>query len=95
VNKDFLKQVFTNEKRLLKKNQVSYISVPQWDELAVKRLWPDMKDDAAFAAYFQDDYANQRGPCRDYFFNILNTTYPVYLKSIMDHAARERFVAEG
>ena len=33
VNKDFLKAVFTNEKKLLKKFEVNYISVPHWDEL--------------------------------------------------------------
>ena len=40
VNKDFLKKVFIDEKKLLKKKAVDYISVPHWDELAVNKLWP-------------------------------------------------------
>lgn len=88
VNKDFLKAIFADEKKLLKKKEVDFIHVPQWDELAVKKLWPDMKQDPKMAIYFQDEYANDKGPCREYFFNILNTMYPVYLKQIMAHAAK-------
>ena len=40
VNKDFLKEVFTNEKSLLRLDQVSRINVPLYDELAVGKLWP-------------------------------------------------------
>ena len=40
VNKDFLKQILSGEKQLLKKNAVYTIEVPQYDELSVKRLWP-------------------------------------------------------
>ena len=61
----------------------------------MSKLWLDMKKDADFAIYFQDDYPNARGPCREYFFNILNTIYPEYLSKIMSHAAKERFAVEG
>jgi len=88
VNKDFLKKVFMDEKKLLKKKAVDYISVPHWDELAVNKLWPQMQSDAAFNIYFQDEYPDAKGPCREYFFNILNTTYPDYLAQIMSHASK-------
>ena len=52
VNKDFLKSVFKDDKRLLKKKHIEYISVSHWEELSVKRLWPDLKNDAAFVIYF-------------------------------------------
>ena len=45
VNKDFLKAVFREEKKLLKKKKVEYIHVPKYDELSVKALWPTFKDD--------------------------------------------------
>ena len=91
VNKDFLKDIFTEQKKLLKKKEVDYIAVPQWDELGVMKLWHDLKDDAAFNVYFQDTYTDQKAPNREYFFNILNTIYPDYLKSIVDHAREQRF----
>ena len=36
----------------MKKNKVNFIHVPHWDELSVKNLWKDMKDDVAFNIYF-------------------------------------------
>ena len=65
--------------------------MPQWDELGVMKLWKDLKDDAAFNVYFQDIYTDQKASNREYFFNILNTIYPDYLKSIVDHARDQRF----
>ena len=66
-----------------------------YNELSVKNLWKDLKDDDKFRLYFQDSYANDRNPCREYFFNILNTIYPAYLLKIMNHAASQRYSAEG
>ena len=40
LNKDFLKQVLMEEKQLLKKQDVQHIEVPQYEELAVKNIWP-------------------------------------------------------
>ena len=34
-------------------------------------------------------------PNRDFFFNILNTTYPDYLKNIMAHTSKERYAIDG
>ena len=42
INKDFLKQVLTEEKELLLIKDVRFINVPMYDELAVKRVWPEM-----------------------------------------------------
>ena len=40
LNKDFLKQVLAEEKQLLKKSEVVTRKVPQYEELAVKHIWP-------------------------------------------------------
>ena len=93
VNKDFLRQVFKNEKTLLKKKAVDYIHVSHYQELSVKNLWQTLKDDKLFNIYFQDEYPKDRMPCRKYFFDLLNTVYPVYLENIMKHAAKERYTA--
>ena len=95
VNKDFLRQVFANEKRLLKKKQVDYIHVSHYQELSVKNLWKDLKEDVAFNVFFQEKYADEKNPCRKYFFDLLNTIYPEYLQTIMAHATKERFTGEG
>ena len=69
--------------------------MPHYDELSVKRLWPDLKKDPEFASYFPSVYAQDKGPPRDYFFNILNTIHPEYLQKIMAHANQERMTAAG
>ena len=40
MNKDFLKEVFEGNKRLLELNEVKYVIVPVYDELSVGNLWP-------------------------------------------------------
>ena len=52
MNKDFLKEVFAEDKALLKLNQVSRINVPLYDELSVANIWPMMKSDEKFMMYF-------------------------------------------
>ena len=40
INKDFLKQVFSEEKKLLEISKVKFINVPHYDELSIKKFWP-------------------------------------------------------
>ena len=86
VNKDFLKDVLTGKKQLMKKADVQRITVPHYDELSVKALWPDIKRDPEFTQYFPDTYPAGKGPPRQYFFDILNTIQPEYLERILKHA---------
>ena len=60
-----------------------------------KNLWKDLKKDSNFNVYFHDEYPNDKGPNREYFFNILNTIYWEYLEQIIAHASKERFTAAG
>ena len=55
--------------------------------MAVKNLWPELKIDPEFNVYFQDEYSQDKSPNRSYFFDILNTVYPDYLKSLMKHVS--------
>ena len=61
VNKDFLRDVFS-EKKLFKKKEVDFIHVPHWDEQSVKRLWKSLRCDKEFTVYFQEEYAYDKGP---------------------------------
>ena len=74
---------------------MDYISVPHFQELSVKRLWLDLKQDSKFNIYFNDEFPEEKVPNREYFYNILNTIYPDYLKSIMAHASKERYAVDG
>ena len=61
----------------------------------MRNLWPDFKKDAAFVQFFPAKYPKDKGPPREYFFDILNTLYPEYLQKVMAHAAQSRMSAEA
>ena len=86
INKDFLRDVLTGKKNLMKKAEVREVAVPKYDELSVVKLYPTFKDDKKFLSFFPDKFPKDKGPPRDYFFNILNTLHPEYLAQIMAHA---------
>ena len=54
VNKDFLKQVFIHEKKLLKLSEVKFKHVPLYDELSVVKLWPLMQEDKEFMQFMPE-----------------------------------------
>ena len=95
MNKDFLKDVLAGKKMLLKKAEVEKITVPHYDELSVKALWPSLAKDKEFTVYFPDKYPKDKGPPRQYFFDVLNTVHPEYLQQIMAHANQERMAADA
>ena len=71
---------------MLKKSEVKFISVPQYEELSVKNIYPLMAKDPLFMSHFPSKYAAGKGPPRDYFFNVLNTLQPEYLQKLIEHA---------
>ena len=90
LTKDFLKEVLTNEKALLRLEQVKRISVPLYDELSVVKVWPMMKDDEKIRRYLPAKLAKGRVPERDYFFNLVNTFHGDYLAELLQHANKQR-----
>ena len=90
INKDFLKQVFANEKKLLKMSMLRSVNVPKFDEVSVKKIWPMIKEDPDVLIYFPDEYPKGREPDRQYTFNVLNTIRPEFLKNAIEHAYKVR-----
>ena len=90
INKDFLKEVFAEEKDLLELKQVKWINVPLFDELSVINIWPMTKGNEQIMKYFPNKMPKGRVPDREYFFNILNTFQPKYVEIIVRHANEQR-----
>ena len=90
MNKDFLRDVLAERKKLLKLQDVKLISVPKYEELSVKNLFPHLKNDPNFMMYLPDKYPKGHPPDREYFFNVLNTLNPEYMSSVIKHASRLR-----
>ena len=86
VNKDFLKQVLNDEKKLLSLAECKLISVPKFDELSVRNIYPRVINDDEIMMYFPDSYPKDKGPSREYFFTILNSLRPEYMGKLVTHA---------
>jgi hypothetical protein len=48
INKDFIKQVLSEDKLLLPLDKVKFVSVPHYDELSVKKCLPILWEDHDF-----------------------------------------------
>ena len=79
MNKDFLRKVLADEKKLLHMSEVKRIHVPFFDELSVKNISPQVIEDPTISRYFRKETASGRLPDREYFFNVLNTYQPEYV----------------
>ena len=90
MNKNFLKAVLVDKKRLFKLKDVKMIHVPLYEELSVKKLFPYLKNDINFMMYLPDYFPKGHTPDREYFFNVLNTLNPEYMKKIITHACSLR-----
>ena len=86
LNKDFLRQILIEEKKLLELKDVRWIEAPKYDELSVKSLWPRFKEDELVMVYFPSQLPKGRLPDRSYFFNVLHTVYEEYTRTLIHTA---------
>ncbi len=94
LNKDFMKQLLTEAKRLLDLRAVQHVNMPRYDELSVKRFWPLMQTDDVFMLYMPDATPDGRLPEREYFWNVLNTLQTAYVQRLIEHANAQRMTVQ-
>ena len=90
-----MRQVLKGEKSLLPIAECKFVTVPQYDELGVKNLFPKFLGDSEVMQYLQDEYPKNRYPDRTYFFTILNTVHPEYMRDMIAHANNARYAPFG
>ena len=83
INKDFIKQVLSEEKQFLEIKKVKFVNVPHYDELSVKKFWPRVQTDRDFMRYMPDPTPDGRLPDRTFFWNVLNTVQTQYVKNVV------------
>ncbi len=86
LNRDFMKQLLAEEKKLLELRAVRHVNMPRYDELSVKKFWPLMQKEVVFMLYMPDPMADGRLPDREYFWNVLNTLQTEYVQRLIEHA---------
>ena len=94
LNKDFMRQLLKEEKKLLELRAVQHVNMPRYDELSVKKFWPLMQTDAAFMLYLPDPAPDGRLPEREYFWNVLNTLQTAYVQRLVEHANQQRMTVQ-
>ena len=90
LNRDFMKQLLVEDKKLLELRVVQHCHVPAYDELSVKKFWPLMQQDAVFMQYLPDPTPEGRLPERECFWNVLNTLQTDYVQQLIGHANAQR-----
>ena len=60
MTKDFMKEILSNNKKLLKRNKVNFVSVNKFDEISVKNLYEKMLKREELKPYFPDSYPKGR-----------------------------------
>ena len=60
INKDFLKLIFAEKKQLMPLAELRPVSVPKYDELSIKQVYPIIEKDPALRCFFPDSYPKGR-----------------------------------
>ena len=86
INKDFLRDVFKREKKLLKKDKIKMIDVPHYEELNVRDVLKRFKDEEKLLAHIPTNLRKGKPIARPFFFNVLNTLYPGVVPAMINNA---------
>jgi hypothetical protein len=80
---------------LLKMDELRPINAPFYDEISVKNIYPRVKDDPHVRKFLPDNLPAGRQIDRTFFFNVLHTLKPDYVKGIISHASKLRNTTEN
>ena len=72
------------------------IVVPHYEELSVKNLYGDAMKDELVKNYLPElEQNSNRLPEREFFFGVLNSLRPLYLKKIIEDVNKVRYEADA
>ena len=87
----YLKQIFTDEKKLMKAAAVKICNPPKYEEISVAQLYDECIKLPGMAIYFPDKYPKGRQCGREYFFTIMGTLHPDYTNKLILNSKKQRF----
>ena len=85
----FLRDILNGKKRVFKTLDVFKNIIPDYDELAVIRIWLSVKDNQLIASYFLD-YEGDQLSDRSFFFSILATIFSDETQKLIVKAREKR-----
>lgn len=88
-----MRQILAGDKKKLRNRNVIHFEVPDYDELAVKNIWPIVRENPDLMEYFPDlkegDY-----PEKEFLYGVLGTIREVETRNLFAEATRNRAVEE-
>lgn len=77
----FIRAILQDKKKVFKTTQMLHVNVPRYEELSVKNLYHDVMGDLEVNSYLPElEQSSNKLPEREFFFAILGTVKPNYLK---------------
>lgn len=96
VNRDYLKQLFNEDKAAFFQKDIQTVSMPNWPELKIENVIAIIKDDPDMQKYFKDKYWELKKPhSKPFILNIVNTVLPGLLQGLMVECSNERNTTTG
>ena len=72
-------------------NKLKPVNILRFEELSIKRIIPLIKDDPEVVKFFPDAFFEEGVAAdRKYFFDVLATIRPEYVKDMVEHAFKQR-----
>ena len=90
-----MKAILRDEKRLLAKSDVKQVKVANYDEIAVKMMYPILIEREELKCYFPDKFPKGRNCDKTYFWNVANTIFPEEVSKLIMNANSIRFKGDG
>jgi len=90
MNKDFLKQVLAEEKKLLPLKNLKTVNVGHYPELAINKMYKEFAARPALKPYLPDTFPKGRQIDKTFFWNLVNSFYPEEVQSILEHCNIQR-----
>ena len=91
----FLRAIFCNKKKAMKQINVRSVVVPHYEELSINNIYADAMKDELIKDYLPElEQNSNRFPEREFFFGVLGTLRPLYLRKIINDANKVRYEAD-
>ena len=86
-----LQMVLAKKKGVISRANCAAIDIPLWPELAIKRIWPLVKDRAKFKFLMPDEYyPDAERVDRDYVWAVICFLYPVWTTTVIEDVREAR-----
>ena len=88
----FLRDLLNDKKLHLKRNEIIYLTVPNYKELSVKNIYDDTMQNPLLSKYLPNkEQLSGKLPEREFFFGILSTLKNQYMLDVIKDANEKRF----